>query len=206
MRFVSLLTAAVLTMLSAPPSVGAMPPAPDGTISCAIFSDVNAAHPKGILFRPLIDANPRSLGIAITNLGSSCDNAGVVGGKAPIAGVAFKLTGRLRDGNCSALTSPVPAFENARLLVTWRGVNAAGKPMTVSRSRAHIAFASYDTGTHTLTFITEPLTGPAFVAKTLKVHLGFDYYPDVFEAGCPNTNGFLAQSFGTIVPASIEIQ
>ncbi|MEO6028483.1 MAG: hypothetical protein ABIR79_16580 [Candidatus Binatia bacterium] len=206
MRFVSLLAAAVLTIVSSPPSTVAMPPPPDGTISCAIFSDVNAAHPKGILFRPQIDANPRNLGIAVTNLGSSCDTAGVLGGKAPITGVAFKLTGRLRNGNCAALTSPIPAFENARLLVTWRGVNAAGKPMTVSRSRAHIAFASYDTDTHTLTFITEPLTGPAFVAKTLKVHLGFDYYADVFEAGCASSNGFVAQSFGTIVPSSIEVQ
>ena len=206
MRFVCLLAAAVLTMISSPPSTVAAPPAPDGTISCAIFSDINATHPKGILFRPLIDANPRNLGIAITNLGSSCDDAGVAGGKAPITGVSFKLTGHLRDGNCSALTSPIPVFENARLLVTWRGVNAAGKFITVSRSRAHIAFASYDTATHTLTFITEPLTGPAFVAKTLKLHLGFDYYPEVFEAGCAETNGFVAQSFGTIIPSSIEVQ
>ncbi len=205
MRFASLLAAAVLAALSSPPSIFAAPPAPDGTISCSIFSDVNSVHPKGILFRPRIDATPRNLGISVTNLGSSCDAAGVLGGKAPITGVSFKLTGHLPNGTCAALTSPIPAFENARLLVSWRGVNAAGKFFTVSKSRAHIAFATYDSGTHTLTFITEPLTGPAFIAKTLKLHLGFDSYADLFEAGCPSI-GFVAQGFGNVVPSSIEVQ
>ena len=67
MRFVTPLAAAVLTILSLPPSTVAAPPAPDGTISCAIFSDLNAAHPKGILFRPLIDATPPTRNMSANN-------------------------------------------------------------------------------------------------------------------------------------------
>jgi hypothetical protein len=186
-------------------AAGAAAP-PTGTISCSVFSGTSSTRPEGILFSPGINSVPRTVKINARNIGSSCDNAGVVGGKAPITGVALKLTARMPDGTCANLTSASPTFDNARVVLKWRGLNPAGHPMTVSTSHARIATASYDTNAHALDLTTTPITGSAFAGKTVTMHLGFDYFADVFESGCVNASGFVAQGFGNVVPSSVDVQ
>jgi hypothetical protein len=199
------LAALAALVLSGPRLAGAASSA-TGTITCSVFSDLNHGQPKGILYRPFINATPRSVRIVATNVGSSCDNSDVSGGKAPITGLQFKLTAHMTDGTCGALTSPNPPFENARITLKWRGLNAANHFTTVATSRARIASVSYDTGTHAFALTTEPLTGNAFVGKTLSFHLGIEEVTADLEAGCAPVNGYVGTPFGNTNSATLAVQ
>jgi hypothetical protein len=201
------LALAALTALA--PSVTTLAVAaspPTGTIACSVFSDLNTGQAKGIIYRPFINAVPRAVRFAATNVGSTCDNSAVSGGKAPITGVAIKLTARLSEGTCGTLTSAAPPFENARIALKWRGLNGANHYTTVATSRARIATVTYDVGTHAFDMTTEPLTGNAFVGKTLSFHLGIEEVADELEAGCGPVNGYVATPFGNTNPATLEVQ
>jgi hypothetical protein len=171
-----------------------------------VFSDLNQRQPKGLLYRPFINAVPRRVRIVATNVGSSCDNSDVTGGKAPITGLQFKLTARMTDGTCGALTSAAPPFENARITLRWRGLNASNRFTTVATSRARIASVAYDTGTHAFEITTEPMTGNAFVGKTLSFHFGIEQVTADLEAGCDSVNGYVATPFGNMNSATLEVQ
>lgn len=204
MRIVTTIIAGFIATAASTAATAAAPPT--GTIPCAVVSGTSATRPEGILFHPFVNAVPRTLQIVAKNIGSSCDNAAVVGGKAPITGVALKMTARMPEGTCANLTSATPTFETGFVMLKWQGLNPAGRSVTVSTSRARIATASYDTDAHTLNVTTEPSTGPAFAGKTITLHLGFDYATAFFEAGCAELGGFVAQGFGNVVPSSLDVQ
>lgn len=206
-RSIARLVLASLAVGTIATTASAGAPPPNGAISCSVFSDQNAGQPKGLLFHPFINAVPRTVKLAGTNVGSACDNTDVTGGKLPITGVQIKFTARMADGTCGTLTSAAPVFENARIKFKWRGLNPANHYVTVSNGWARIATASYDTGTHALNLTTEPITGRAFEGKTATVHLTFDNPPSSdFEAGCGPTGGYLATSFGNDAPATIDVE
>lgn len=187
---------------------------PSGTLSCSVWSAPASGRPTGMLFMPGISENPQLVKFNGTNDGgSSCDNSRVTGGKAPIETVTFKFTARMSAGTCAALTSSTPPFEKARLKLTWRGVNAAGRSVKVGSSNTRVASASYDAESHTLTLTTQPLTGNAFRGRTVTLSLGFHMggpnggdFMSFLESGCPGGGGFVAMTFGEGNAATLVVE
>jgi len=202
-------TVAATLLAGALTSVAAAENSPvTGTISCSVASFLSSARgPGGIRFHPFIDANPRLVHLGGGNDESSCDNSGVTGGKAPITEVLFKLSGVMPDGTCAQLTT-TPSFKNARVKFQFRGINSAGRAMTVTNAHADVVMTSYDSGSHTLTITTEPLKGRGFAGATATLHLGFDPNSgiDFVEAGCSSTTGTIALSFGEMNPSTLDVQ
>lgn len=197
------IAAAAFTMLV--PGVAIAAPPPSGTISCAIASDCSEMQPCGLLLYPYMDEEARRITVKVKgNESLSCDATNVVGGKGPITIARLDLTAKLPDGNCVAFTSG-PALERGRIKVQWRGPTSAGRVRTVATSKADIATATYDIGSHALILTTTALEG-AFAGTTLTLHFGFDAYIDTVEAGCGNASGFLGLSFGDPNPSTLEVQ
>jgi hypothetical protein len=195
---------AVLVIALSPAIGAAFSSPPTGSLSCSVFSELSTTHPAGILFHPYIDAVPRLLRVKAANVGSTCDNSGVTGGRAPITGVAFKLSGRMEDATCGTFTA-MPSFKNGWVKVKWRGLNAANHPTTVASSRARIVSSSYDSGSHALIVTTEPLIGAGFTNEVVVLHLGIAEAVDYIESGC-NGSGLLGFAFGNSNAATLEVQ
>ncbi len=200
----------VIGLLASAPAAAAPP---NGTISCAVFSEVAEGRPTGLLFTPFLSGTPQSVRFTATNGDSACDNLGVTGGKVPITSATFKLTARMSEGTCAALTSSAPPFEKARLKIKWRGETPSGKAKTVGSTNAQIASAFYDPGSHTLTMTTKPLTGGSFRGRTVTLALGFDAFGDpgnhpdyvaILEAGCFD-GGFVGMTFGHGNAAMLDV-
>ena len=197
------LAAAVLTILLPAAALGGSPPT--GTIACAIVSEHSQTHPSGLLFHPYINAVSRMITVKAKNVDSvSCDATNVTGGKFPITAVRFDLSAKFPDGNCAAFTS-APALERGQIKVRWLGPNSQDLLRTVATSKATIATATYDSGSHALILTTAPLDG-AFAGTTATLHLGFDDYIAGVEAGCSETGGLLGLAFGDPNPSSIDVQ
>lgn len=199
--------AATLVAAALTTSASAGNPPVTGALSCSISTDTEPYGPTGILFHPFLNATPRLVRLGGGNYDSSCDSSGATGGKAPIASVLFKLGGIMPDATCTQLTT-TPSIEHGRVKLKFRGLNPAGRPMTVANAKADVVSTSYDSGTHTLTITTGPLTGHAFAGATATLHLGFDAnsYVDAIEAGCSPGGGFLGVGFGETNPSTLDVQ
>lgn len=180
-------------------------PPPSGTIACNVASPPSFTQPKGLRFRPYINAVPRNVTLKAQNIASvSCDTSQVTAA-VPLTAASFTLVAKLPNGDCESFTSG-PALEHAKIKIAWRGPNgASGRLRTVSVSKAEIATADYDGGTHSLHLTTTTLTG-AFNGRVATLHLGFDDYDDGFETACAGGTSFLGLGFGNTDPATLVVE
>jgi hypothetical protein len=199
-----LLVTIALGMLAAP-AIAAPPPT--GTITCDIAAAASTTSATGFFFRPFINSEPRNLLVKATNLTSSCDNTNVVGGKAPIVAVEVKFSGRMTNATCESFTT-TPAFLGGKVKVRWLGLNPANHLMTVGTNNLKLASASYDSGTHVMELVTQPIVKGSFVGTAVTLRLGLDD-PDDLETVCDGIggpNGYVAAPFGAINPSMIATQ
>ena len=168
-RFVRVLTFALVLA----PAAGVLAAAPpSGTIDCS----VGMSKPEfGFQFLPpFLSPDAANLGIPTkTVTDGPCDNAGVVGGKAPITNVEVKLVGRFSDGTtCDTLVS-APQLEKIGFKIKWQTLNPVGHLRTISNSLARAGSVTWDSGAEALVFTTGPLKG-GFAGSTATVKLTID--------------------------------
>jgi hypothetical protein len=193
----SLLGAAVLCgvlFCGTPASAGMGAPA--GTVSCTIAGSLTLKTP--------LTNTPSTKTIKVKGMAtaSSCNNAGVTGGKAPITGAAIKINGKLPVGaSCTSLATPT--FAKTKVQVKWQGLNSQSKVMTVSVDNSFLATAQSNVGsTVTLILVTQPNSKGGFVGQTNTLTLGLDDTPASLASLC-STTGITDLSFGMVNPSSV---
>jgi hypothetical protein len=175
--------AAALTLVVAAAANAA--PLPSGTIACQVAS----TNVDGLRFQPYISSDPSPTRIRVTTtMQGTCDNSGVMGGKAPITELKATLAGKLAVGStCSTLTT-MPQFERLKLKIKWRGVDGNGRLKTVASTTVHFVDANWDDDVEGLVLQSQPLKG-AFEGSTSTVTLALQNGNAFFNAMCPRIEG-----------------
>lgn len=196
--------AVVLSLACAPPAVA---DAPDGVISCTVWSAPTATnrHRVGFAFQPFLTDDAGVIHARVTNAGAECDNSSVIGGKAPITDVLFKLDGSLPDATCSSFQSTSSSMERGKLRLRWKGSRPSGRRATVATSRAAVDGFSFDEETATLTITTTPIEKGAFAGRVATLTLVFDSNLTYHQSGCGSSRlGFLP--FGYSSPSTFVVE
>ena len=158
--------------------------------------------------QPPLNQTPSTRPIKILGkaVSSSCDNSGVVGGKAPITGVSVKAVGYLPAGStCVGLVSGGPAFEHTRLRYKWLGTKPSGKPMTVARDNTKVAVAVFGgTSAATYDIISLLQQRGAFPSQTITMHLSIASDYSEYTAECFG-EGISSVDFGTDGVSTVSV-
>ena len=157
---------------------------PSGTTTC----DVNPTSALQFAFIPFIDSTPgpTTIGVKIPMSGI-CDNAGVVGGRAPITHVEATVRGRLEAGSvCTTVVSPGIPYDKLKLKLKWKSFDGT-RFKTVATSTTHLSAGSYDAGSESIVFTSEIFRG-AFAGRTSTIGLKLQD-PSFMSPNCPRIVG-----------------
>jgi hypothetical protein len=168
-----LCASATLSIVTATPVSAAAVPPPSGTISCSVAGVVQFAPGLGLL------PNAKGGKLKIDMTGSSCDNAGVSGGKAPITDVAMKAVGSLSPGGSCFEDSVVNMAKTFKLTTKWQNRNVSNKVTTVSASKSTLV-SSVTSGAHWEFVFNAPAKNAfAGTPSSLQIDVGIEVY-DIF--------------------------
>jgi hypothetical protein len=156
---------------------------PTGVISCTVTGGTISISP-GLTNTPSI----ATVSLAISGAGTSCDNSGVTGGKAPITDFSFAYSSTLDSATCSDAIQSTTA---STVQITWQNRKSNGKLKTVAVTTGQVG-ALFNANLGTWAVLVVPDATGAFADMGIRLDVLFDAIPA--SNACATVNGWTSST------------